>query len=143
MTDGDRAEFLAGERVEDVLVYLDEGVVSNPGALEAHGERVEDGIVLVLPGDEARGVFQQSTGIDPMGFAKRAMDTEGEVSHDCTGGVCPRGTGEDHSAQIVFAFAEAENEEVGGLYAEGDVIHAYVSCACGEAYSEKWVAGQR
>jgi hypothetical protein len=144
MTDGDREAFLAGDRPEDVLVYLDERAVSNPASLEAHGERVDGGIVLVLPGEQARSVFQRAAGIDPMAFARQAMDTEGEVVADCTGGVCPaRGDGDDHDARFVFAFAEARNEDAGGLYAEGAVVHAYVSCACGESYSDKWVAGER
>jgi hypothetical protein len=32
---------------------------------------------------------------------------------------------------------------VGDIYAEGDVIHGYVSCSCGTAYSDKWVVGER
>jgi hypothetical protein len=145
MTDGDREAFLAGDRPEDVLVYLDERVLSDPGALEAHGERVGDGIVLVLPGEEARGVFQRAAGIDPMAFARQAMDTDGEVTPECTGGSCPadEDAGDDHDARFVFAFAEAQNEDAGGLYAEGAVLHAYVSCTCGERYSDKWVAGER
>jgi hypothetical protein len=146
MTDGDREAFLAGDRPDDVHVYLDETAVSNPDALESHGERVDGGIVLVLPGETARSLFQQAAGIDPMAFAREAMDTEGEVFPDCTGGICPASDGDgsdDHRARFVFAFAEEQNEEAGDLYAEGDVIHAYVACACGERYSEKWVAGQR
>ncbi len=147
MTDSDRGAFLAGDRPEDVLIYLADDAVSNPGALEEHGERVDGGTVLVLPGEEARSVFGRAAGIDPMAFAKAAMGTEGEVRRDCTGGVCPAGgadgDGSTHRARFVFAFAEAQNEEVGGLYAEGDVIHAYVACACGERYSDKWVAGDR
>jgi hypothetical protein len=160
MTDGDREAFLAGDRPADVLVYLDDRAVSDPAALETHGERVDGGIVLVLPGEEARGVFQRAAGIDPMAFARQAMETDGEVAPDCTGGVCPVGrddtgvsdgdgdgdgtdTGEDHHARFVFAFVEAENEAAGGRYAEGAVVHAYVSCACGESYSDKWVAGER
>ncbi|WP_340097854.1 DUF5807 family protein [Salinibaculum salinum] len=143
MTESDRAAFLAGDRPEDVFIYLDEAAVSNPEALEAHGERVDGGIVLVLAGEKARSVFQQAAGIDPMAFAKEAMGTEGTIDADCTGGTCPAGDGDDHEARFVFAFAEEQNEEVGDLYAEGDVIHGYVSCACGRAYSDKWVVGQR
>jgi len=143
MTDSDRAAFLAGDRPEDVLIYLDEAAVSNPDALEAHGDRVDGGIVLVLPGDKARSVFQQAAGIDPMAFAKQAMGTEGDIDPDCTGGSCPEGTGPDHDARFVFAFAEEQNEEVGDIYAEGDVVHGYVSCSCGTAYSDKWVVGER
>ncbi|WP_302081707.1 DUF5807 family protein [Salinibaculum rarum] len=142
MTDSDRAAFLAGDRPEDVLIYLDEAAVSNPDALEAHGERVDDGLVLVLPGDKARSVFQKAAGIDPMAFAKEAMGTEGHIDADCTGGTCPEGDGDDHQARFVFAFAEEQNEEVGDLYAEGDVVHAYVSCSCGTAYSDKWVVDE-
>lgn len=143
MTNSDRTAFLAGDRPEDILIYLNETAVSNPDALKAHGERVDGGIVLVLPGDEARSVFQQAAGIDPMAFAKQAMGTEGTIAADCTGGTCPEGEGPDHEARFVFAFAEEQNEEVGDIYAEGDVIHGYVSCACGAAYSDKWVIGQR
>jgi hypothetical protein len=149
MSDSDRAAFLAGDRPEDVFIYLDDAAVSNPDALETHGEPVDGGIVLVLPGDTARNVFQQAAGIDPMAFAKQAMGTDGTIDADCTGGTCPdsedggEGEGTDHDARFVFAFAEEQNEEVGDIYAEGDVIHAYVSCACGTAYSDKWVAGER
>lgn len=143
MADSDRTAFLAGDRPEDVLIYLDESAVSNPEALDTHGERIDDGIVLVLAGDTARSVFQQAAGIDPMAFAKEAMGTEGTIDPDCTGGTCPNDDGDGHEARFVFAFAEEQNEEVGDLYAEGDVIHGYVSCSCDTAYSDKWVAGER
>ena len=147
-----REEFLAGERLEDVLVYLARDAVGDPDALAAHAEAVEDGLVLVMPGDQARGVFQEAAGIDPMAFAREAGATEGHVDSDLTGARCPAagegadGTdppGTDHAVRFIFAFAEGENEEAGGLYAEGDVIHAYVSCACGTSYSDRWVAGER
>lgn len=142
----DREAFLAGDRPSDVHIYLSEDAVSDIGALESHGERVEDGIVLVMDGEQARGAFQSATGIDPMGLAQEAMGTEGTVDADCTGGVCPDSEetpDEDHTAKFVFAFAEEQNEEVGGLYAEGAVIHAYVACGCGLRYSDKWVADER
>ena len=142
MTDSKRDEFLAGERPDDVAFFLHEAAVSGIDALAEKGERTDDGVVLVVPGDTGRAAFQSATGIDPMGFAKEAMGTEGEVSRDLTGGVCPEGEGEGHEARLVFAFAEEQNEEVGDLYAEGDVVHAYVACECGERYSEKWVAGE-
>ena len=135
-----REAFLNGERPDDVHVYLHEETVSNPDALSAHSERVGDGFVLLLDGDSARTVFQRATGIDPMGLAQDAMGTEGEVTPDCTDGVCPRGRGPSHYPRLIFAFAEAQNEQAGGLYAMGPVIHAYVACACGERYSDKWVA---
>jgi len=135
-----RAEFLAGQRPTDVHIYLHESAVSNVDALADHGERLDDGIVLVMDGEQARSVFGRATGIDPMGFAREAMDTDGDVADDCTSGSCPQGDGDDHRPQFVFAFAEEQNEEAGGLYAEGPVIHAYVSCACGASYSDKWVA---
>ena len=140
-----REEFLAGERPDDVLIFLSDEAVSDPGSLADHGETVEGGVVLVLPGEQARSAFQAATGIDPMGFARRAADTDGTVAPDLTGGECPAAAegDADHDARFVFAFAEAENPDAGGLYAEGDVIHAYVSCACGQTYSDKWVAGER
>ncbi|WP_254273071.1 DUF5807 family protein [Haloarcula marina] len=137
------AEFLTGDRPEDVLFFLHEDAVSNPGALAEYADSVDDGHVLVLPGDDGRSAFQSATGIDPMRLAQEAMDTDGTVRDDLTGGVCPVADEEpeaDHTTRFVFAFAEAQNEDVGGLYAEGDVIHAYAVCACGERYSDKWVA---
>ena len=136
----DREGFLAGERPTDVHIYLHEDSVSNPEALESHGERVTDGIVLVMDGEEARSVFQTATGIDPMALAKDAMATDGEIDRDCTGATCPGG--DDHTPRIIFAFAEEKNEDVGGLYAEGPVIHAYVACDCGQRFSDKWVAAE-
>lgn len=134
----DREAFLAGDRPTDVHIFLHEDRVSNVDALEAHGERVADGIVLLLDGAEGREVFSSATGIDPMAFAREAMGTEGEVRRDCTGGTCP--TCGNDQPQFVFAFSEKQNEDAGGLYAEGAVVHAYVACACGERYADKWVA---
>ncbi len=140
MSTGDRYEsFLAGDRPDDVLIYLHEGGVGSVDDLLEIGTRVDDGVVLVLPGDDGRAAFESATGLDPMEFAGTAMDTDGAVADDCAGGTCPDGDGADHHVRFVFAFAEAQNEAVGDLYAEGDVMHAYAACDCGTTYSEKWV----
>ncbi|WP_121823660.1 DUF5807 family protein [Halostella salina] len=143
MTDSKREAFLAGERPEDVAFYLAEDAVDDLGKLEGYGERVADGIVIVVDGDDGRNAFQAATGLDPMGFAKEAMGAESTIDADLEGGDCPEGDGAAHEARFVFAFAEEQNEEVGGIYADGDVIHAYAQCDCGEAYSQKWVVGER
>ena len=134
-------QFLAGERHDDILVYLDGDAVGDPDALAGVAEEVGSGIVLVLPGDRGSEVFERATGIAPMSFAGDAMDTDGEIRRDCTGGTCPSRSEGDHRVKFVFAFSEAQNEEVGGLYAEGDVCHAYAACECGTTYSDKWVIG--
>lgn len=136
-------EFLAGDRTEDVAFFLHEEGVGDVDALADIGIRTDEGVVLVLPGDEGQGAFQRATSLDPMDFAGMAMETEGEVARDLTGGTCPAGDGEGHYAKFVFAFAEEHHPEMQGLYAEGDVIHGYVACACGETYSEKWLAGEQ
>lgn len=136
-----REQFLAGERPDDVALYLSESFVDDPGALADHGELVADGVLVVVDGESGRSVFEKATGQEAMEFTKEAMDADGDVDADLTGGDCPAGEGDDHEALFVFAFAEERNDEVGGLYAEGDVMHAYARCACGEAYSERWVVG--
>jgi hypothetical protein len=136
-------EFLDGERLEDVVLYLAEDQLDEAGKLAEAGEERENGVVLVVPGDKGRKMFSAGTGMDAMEFAKEAMGEEGEIARDLSGGECPAGEGEEHEVQFVFAFAEAENQDVGGLYADGDVIHAYARCACGAAYSQKWVVGSR
>jgi len=136
------AEFLAGERLDDVLFFLHEDAVSNPDAFADYAETVDDGHVLVLPGDNGRSAFQSATGIDPMGLAQQAMKTEGVVHDDLTDANCPvaeEEPEENHTTKLIFAFAEAQNEAVGDIYAEGDVVHAYAVCTCGERYSDKWV----
>lgn len=135
--ESEREAFLAGNRPQDVHIYLHEDTIENATPLEPYAEQVSDGLVLVLDGTDARGLFSRVTGIDIMEFARDAMNTDGEIDGDCTGGTCPS-CGE--SPRFVFAFAEEQNEEVGGIYAEGSVIHAYASCPCGERYSSKWVA---
>ena len=143
----DREQFLAGERTDDVALFLADDYLSDADALAERGERVEGGVVLVVDGESGRAVFERATGMDAMGFARRA-DREGSGDRDLTGGDCPAaGTGADaddgeHAVRFVFAFAEDRNEEAGGLYAEGDVVHAYAYCTCGAAYSERWVAGE-
>jgi len=137
------SEFLAGERLEDVALFLAEDQLDEAGKLAAAGEEVDDGIVLVVPGEKGRQMFSAGTGMDAMQFAKEAMGEEGTIRQDLSGGDCPAGDGEGHEVQFIFAFAEAENPDVGGMYADGDVIHAYAKCGCGVAYSEKWVVGTR
>lgn len=136
----EREAFLSGRRPDDVHIYLHEDVLSNPEALADHGEPVEGGMVLLLDGADARDIFQKATGIDPMALASDARSTDGDVDRDCAGATCPVGDGRNHHPRLIFAFAEQQNEEVGGLYAEGPVVHAYVACACGERYSDRWVA---
>lgn len=134
--------FLRGDRTDDVLIYLHEDGIGSIDALESVGVRVDDGIVLVLAGEEGRAAFQQATGLDAMDFAGMAMGTDGEIDDDCTGGTCPEADGsgdDDHHARFVFAFVEAQNEAVGGIYATGDVRHGYAACACGTTYAEKTV----
>ena len=136
-----RAAFLAGERTEDVALFLADSFVDDD-RLERFGERVDGGTLLVVDGERGRNAFQAATGVDAMAFAGSAMGLEGIVDGDLTGGTCPdEPEGGDHAVQFVFAFAEERNEEVGGIYADGDVIHAYAQCRCGTAYSDRWVAG--
>jgi hypothetical protein len=138
------SEFLAGDRLEDVALYLAEEQLDEAGKLAQVGDQQENGgVVLVVPGDQGRKMFSAGTGTDAMAFAKDAMGEAGSVDRNLAGGECPAGDGADHEVQFTFAFAEAENPEVGGMYADGDVIHAYAQCACGAAYSEKWVVGSR
>ena len=140
----DREAFLAGDRPDAVLVYFSAAVLGDPDALAAVGEPVDGGVVLVVPGTEGRQALQSAVDVDPMAFAQAAMDTEGDVDADCAGGTCPAAVdGEAHEVQFVFAFVEAENPEAGGRYAEGDVVHAYAQCTCGEQYADRWIAGTR
>ncbi|MEM4782126.1 MAG: DUF5807 family protein [Halalkalicoccus sp.] len=134
-------EFLAGERPEDVAIYLSSDSVDDLGKLAAYGEETAAGVVLTVPGDSGRSAFSKVAGTDAMAFAKEAMDAEGEIDADLSGGACPACGADD--VRYTFAFAEEENDEVGGLYAEGDVIHAYARCGCSVAFSDRWVAGER
>ena len=139
--------YLAGDRTDHVALYLSDSYVSDVESLADRddAERVANGVVLVVDGERGRSVFQRITGMAAMDFGSAAMDNPGHVDADLVDGDCPEaasGPG-DHDPEFVFSFAEAQNEDVGGLYAEGDVIHAYVYCSCGTAYSDKWVAGER
>jgi hypothetical protein len=129
--------FLAGDRLDDVALFLSDDYLDDAGNLADHGERVDGGIVLVLDGERGRDLFAQATGVGAMQFAKAAMDTDGHVDRDLAGGDAPDGS----AVVFVLAFAEAQNEEVGGLYAEGDVVHAYAQTAEGNPFSDRWVVG--
>ncbi|WP_224448414.1 DUF5807 family protein [Haloprofundus salilacus] len=143
----DREEFLAGERLDDVALFLTDDYLDEQGKIANYGETVDGGVVLVEPGDDGRRLFAAGTGMDAMEFAQGAMGNEGAIADDLSGGECPaagadeeeEGEAGDHRAKFVFAFAEAQNEEVGGIYADGDVIHAYAQCECGLSYSDRWV----
>ncbi|SEO94704.1 hypothetical protein SAMN04487948_108140 [Halogranum amylolyticum] len=137
-------EFLAGERLEDVALFLTHEYLDEEGKIANYGQEVENGVVLVVDGDDGRGMFASGTGMDAMEFAQGAMGNRGEIGADLGGGDCPEAEpDENHNVKFVFAFAEEQNEEVGGLYEEGDVIHAYAQCECGTAYSDRWVVGEK
>ena len=139
-------QFLAGERLDDVAIHIDEGQLGDDHNLGSAGSEVDTGIVLVVPGEAGRNAFQAATGIGAMEFAKEAMGRDGEIESRLAGGVCPDGDGDDsepHNIEFVLSFAEAKNEEVGGMYEDGDVIHAYAHCSCGVNFSQKWLAGSR
>lgn len=140
----DLETFLAGEATETVVITLADAVLSEPEALDAYAEPIDGGQALVLDGATGRTVFERATGEDPMAFARAAGDRDGRVDRDLNGAACPAAAGTDgHEPRIVFAFAEAQHDSAGGLYAEGPVIHAYVECACGTRYSDRWVAEGR
>ncbi|MFB6196850.1 MAG: DUF5807 family protein [Halobacteriaceae archaeon] len=135
-----REEFLSGERPEDIAFYLSQSIVDDQDPLlNAGGESVSGGIVLIVPGETGRDAFKTATDIDPMALAREAMDTTGNVDHELTGGSCPDSEC-DGEPKFIFAFLEKQTSETGGLYAEGDVVHGYAACECGISYSERWLA---
>lgn len=139
MTDS-RAEFLAGDRPDDVALFLSESFVSDD-RLEQFGDSIDDGVLIVVDGERGRNAFQAATGTGAMEFAKSAMRAESPIANDLTAGTCPdEGDDGNHDPEFIFAFAEEQNEDVGGIYADGDVIHAYAKCECGAAYSDRWNA---
>jgi hypothetical protein len=147
-SDPDREAFLAGEATDHVALYLAADFVDAVETLaeRPYAERVPGGVVLVVEGERGRALLPKLVGEDAMDFAGTAMQTEGRVERDLTGGSHGGGESEEgdaeHTVEFVFAFAEAQNEEVGDLYAEGDVVHAYARCACGTAFSDRWVVGE-
>jgi len=137
--------FLAGDRPDDVAIYLADDYVDDLGRLEKYGVETEHGIVIVVDGESGRDAFQAATGMDAMNFAQGAMGTDAPIDHDLTDGECPERDVEpdvEQAVEFVFAFAEEEkdDDEFDGLYTEGDVLHAYAHCTCGAAYADKWVA---
>lgn len=144
----DLTAFLAGDRLDDVAIYVADSFFDGEHPLSTAGTAVDGGVVVVVAGETGREAFADSTGLDPMAFAKQAMDRTGEIDDRLAGGACPDDEGntdetadtDGHQTEFIFAFAEAENEAVGGLYAEGDVIHAYAHCSCGTDFSQKWLA---
>ncbi|MFC6725952.1 DUF5807 family protein [Halobium palmae] len=75
-------EFLAGERLEEVALFLTHDYLDDEGKIANYGEDVEDGVVLVVPGDDGRGMFAAGTGMDAMEFAQSAMGDAGEIHAD-------------------------------------------------------------
>jgi hypothetical protein len=137
-SDADLDAFLAGDRLDHVVLFLTDDYLDDEGALADYGRVVDGGVVLVVPGEKGRRLFSAGTGMDAMQFAKEAMDADGDIDRDLQGGTCPDCDG---GVAYILAFAEAQNEEVGGIYAEGDVIHAYAACPEGTAFSDRWVVG--
>ena len=161
-------EFLDGERLDDVVLFISDAHLDDDSRLRNVGVAVDGGVRLVLDGEAGRAAFEAGIGVGAMEFAGTAMGTVGRIDRSLDGGLCPFandvektdaadeltgadgsiGTDEltgadesDHDVRFVFAFSEGRNEDVGGIYAEGDVIHAYAQCSCGTAYSDQWIVG--
>ena len=92
-----RTEFLAGDRPEDVLLFIAESAVSDLGTLAQHGEQVPRGVVLVLEAERGRSAFEGATGVDPMTLASSAMGAEGDLDLDAFEGECPEATADRDS----------------------------------------------
>lgn len=148
--------FLTGDRLDDVVLFISDAYLDTDSRLRSVGEETDGGVRLVLDGETGRSAFQAGTGMGAMEFAQTATRTEGTIARSLDDGECPfaddgsDGDGdaddprdEEHAIRFVFAFAEGQNEDVGGIYAEGDVVHAYAHCTCGESYSHKWIVGER
>ena len=136
----DRLEaFLDGERPDDVAIYIHDEQIGDMQALTEVAVRVETGVVLVVDGERGQRAFEQLSGVAAMEFAGAAMDTDGQLAHDLTGGRCPQ-PGASHSVGLLLAFAEEQHPEMDGIHGEGAVIHAYAACRCGERYSDRWLA---
>lgn len=136
--------FRDGDRHDDVVIYLSDAFLDPGSKLYEMGEAREEGVLLVVPGEKGRDAFQAGTGMEAMEFAGAAMDRDGDIAATLDAGVCPDtsvAADDTHELEFVFAFTEPENPDVGGLYADGDVLHAYAHCACGTSYSHKWVIG--
>lgn len=56
-----RRAFLAGDRPNDILIYLREDGVADPDRLADLGERTAEGVALVLPGPKGREAFESAT----------------------------------------------------------------------------------
>ncbi|MFB6133998.1 MAG: DUF5807 family protein [Halanaeroarchaeum sp.] len=143
----DRVEaFRRGDRPDDVALYLAGETVSDLEELLAqpYAQKAGDGVIIVTEGDRGRAVFEQFTGEEAMTFTGAAMQRDGTIAPSLAGGRCPDDEGgTDHDPVFVFSFVEEQNEDVGGLYADGDVVHAYAQCSCGTAYADKWIADER
>lgn len=136
-----REPFLAGDRPDDIALYVADSMLSGDADdLTEYGERVDDGMVLVVPGDQGRSLVAEVLDVDAMAFAQEAMGQDGDVAPDLTTGSCPVNDPDaaGHAVQFVFSFVEPTHEDVGGRYAEGPVVHAYAACSCGHAYSDRW-----
>lgn len=128
-----RAAFLRGDRPDDVAIFVADDYTDTT-ALAERGERVDGGVLLVLPGPDGRAVFERLTDLEPMQFAREAGRTEGQIHEDLSGGTCPESA--EHTVQFILAFVQSETPSAGGKYAEGDVLHGYAACECGTAFSE-------
>lgn len=139
MTVTARDEFLAGDRPDHIALYLSEPLLSGDVRhLAEYGDRVEDGVVLIVDGERGRSLVGEFFGVDAMTFAREAMQRDGTIADDLTSGTCPEDTDEGHAVTLLLAFVEEQHEDVGGRYAEGPVVHAYAACRCGATYADRW-----
>lgn len=130
--------FRSGDRPDHVFIFLSESAIEDAPTTPGTGEELDGGRGYVLRGTAGRTAFADATRTDVMAFARAAMDAEGTIEPTLERGTCPA-CGSSSTPIYLFAFAEEQNEAVGGRYAEGAVVHAYARCPCGTDYSDRWV----
>ncbi|MFB6254969.1 MAG: DUF5807 family protein [Halobacteriaceae archaeon] len=133
-------EFLAGNRPNDIALYFANSFLDNPENLSDYGVSVANGVILIVDGSTGRSIFNEVTGMQPMQFAQRAMQTSGSIESSLTSAECPNSTASNnHFIKFLFAFVEEEKNNIDGIYDQGDVMHVYAFCSCDTAFSDRWV----
>lgn len=133
--------FIAGEKPKHILLYHGIGAGKLPDQAAKLAHDIEDGHVMVLPAAMAQEIADKVLIPDLSTFSERSRERGGAIESFLTAGTCPEAmdNGKGHTLEQIFAFVQPKDELLGGIYAKGDVMHAYALCSCQTYYSDRWV----
>ncbi|WP_254280489.1 DUF5807 family protein [Haloarcula marina] len=139
-------QFIAGNRPGHIMLFQHENATSLPDDASKVAKNAAEGKMIIQPAVMARDLIDKVLVPNISQFTELSQKRQGNIEPYLTSGDCPEANSnhdEDHIIEQLFAFVQPKHNSLGGIYADGDVMHAYARCSCQVHYSDRWVIASK